>query len=220
MISGKKNRIFYLSFSLLPLGLFILFSALLAFQSFPRSSNNGLSILLSVALEVLIFGPYYVLALKKGRAFVFRFKLSGLSQAIFLWLVVFGFWQIYLLVMNVLRIAPDVAQAELFYGVKGAAGWLPVFLAVGFLGPFFEELYFRGVLFRTLRSIYDFKKASVVAAVIFGILHGLFYFCPLFVFGLLLNYLTERRNSLDAAVIIHMINNVIAVLYYYFFSGR
>jgi|GEM_PF-6466874 len=219
MISGANRQTpFFVLAVFLPLVLFIALSVLLTVVNEQLQLKGSTYLAASVALEGVVFVPAYLLALKKDRAVKFELRKKGIGQALFLWVAIFLFWQAYLLATNALGIVPDVSQVEFFSGLQGKKDWSAAILTVGILGPIFEELYFRGLLFRNLRVYTDFRRASFVSASVFGILHGLYYFLPLFVFGLLLNYLVERRNSLDASVIVHIINNTAAVIFYFLFQ--
>lgn len=221
MISGSGRRTsFFVLAAFLPLLVFIALSALLAIVNQQLHLKGSAYLAVSVALEGAVFVPPYLFALKKDKAVKLKFHNKDIGQALFLWMAVFLLWQVYMLVMNALGVVPEVSQVELFYDLQGKKDWFVALLTVGFFGPIFEELYFRGFLFRYLRAFAGFSQASFISALVFGLLHGLYYFLPLLVFGLLQNYLVERRNSLDAAIIVHIINNTAAVVFYFLVLGR
>lgn len=76
-----------------------------------------------------------------------------------------------------------------------------------FLGPFMEELLFRGILLSRARRFGD-RTGVVFCAVMFGLMHGnlgqFFYAAAI---GLVLGYIAVRTNKLRYNVILHMIIN-------------
>lgn len=84
-------------------------------------------------------------------------------------------------------------------------------LYIVFLGPLFEELVFRGAVMRSLEK-YGANFALIVSSLLFGLYH-IFLFQAAFAFfvGLILGY-TAGRFSLKWAVLLHMLNNSMAVI--------
>lgn len=85
--------------------------------------------------------------------------------------------------------------------------------AVGVVGPVFEELLFRGLVFGELRKIATVRLAIVIQALIFGIYHinpvqGTYAF----LIGLLLGYIYYRSSSIVAPMIVHVTINTSSVV--------
>lgn len=75
----------------------------------------------------------------------------------------------------------------------------------------FEEIAFRGFILGVLRKIDD-RFAIVVSAFLFGIAHGNLEQAPFaFILGLFLGVLVIKTNSLLPGMMIHFVNNLIAV---------
>lgn len=84
-------------------------------------------------------------------------------------------------------------------------------LYIVILGPIFEELVFRGAVMRKLER-YGANFAIVISALLFGLYHIiLFQAAFAFLIGLVLAY-TAGRFSLKWSILLHMINNGLAVL--------
>ncbi len=86
----------------------------------------------------------------------------------------------------------------------------------GILGPFQEELYFRGILYRILRERNDIVISTLISALIFSAFHvlgtditGLFF---IFSSGVVTAFLAEHTNSLTASFIYHAIGNLVPVV--------
>lgn len=87
-------------------------------------------------------------------------------------------------------------------------------LFIAGIGPVLEEMVFRGAIMRHLER-YGANFAIVVSAMLFGIYHlVLFQSIFAFLLGLLLAY-TAGRFSLKWAVLLHALNNSIAVILIY-----
>jgi uncharacterized protein len=88
------------------------------------------------------------------------------------------------------------------------------------IAPIGEELFFRGVLFRTLRDRHGFWVGAVGSAVGFGLIHfipgsavdaALLMFAMFFT-GLALCFLYERRGTIVAPLAAHVTFNVIGIV--------
>ena len=90
-------------------------------------------------------------------------------------------------------------------------------IVMGILVPFEEELYFRGMLYRTLRKYYLKRNAVLISATIFTAYHFQYWLAVtnlpfIFLYGVVTAFLVERTNSLTASFIFHAITNLVAVV--------
>jgi membrane protease YdiL (CAAX protease family) len=88
-------------------------------------------------------------------------------------------------------------------------------LLIAILAPISEEICFRGMLFGGLRERLPRLAAALVTGVIFGGLHaftGITAVPPLIVFGFLLSLLYEKTGSIVPGILLHMLNNSVALL--------
>ncbi len=88
-------------------------------------------------------------------------------------------------------------------------------LLIVILAPISEETCFRGMLFGGLRERLPRMAAALVTGVIFGGLHaltGVSAVPPLIVFGFLLSLLYEKTGSIVPGILLHMLNNSVALL--------
>ena len=109
---------------------------------------------------------------------------------------------------------------EAFVDVHTWGGLTVNLLMIALLPAFGEEMLFRGVL---LRGMNDWTKnihASVlITAFLFSALHLQFYgFLPRFVLGVLLGYMLVWTGSLWVPIIMHFVNNAMAVLIVFFMN--
>lgn len=87
----------------------------------------------------------------------------------------------------------------------------------GLLIPFQEELYFRGMLYRTLRKRYLERNAILISALIFTAYHFQYWLAVtnlpfVFLYGVMTAFLVERTNSLTASFVFHSIANLITIV--------
>jgi len=86
--------------------------------------------------------------------------------------------------------------------------WLATTFAVVIGAPIFEEIIFRGFLYRTLRKYQSVMMAAVTQGFLFSILHMSFSaFLPLWVLGIVLALMAEKFQSLLPSIIAHAIFN-------------
>jgi membrane protease YdiL (CAAX protease family) len=88
-------------------------------------------------------------------------------------------------------------------------------LLIVIAAPIAEETCFRGMLFGGLREKLPRLAAALICGLIFGALHaltGVTAVPPLIVFGFLLALLYERTGSIIPGILLHMLNNTIALL--------
>lgn len=106
--------------------------------------------------------------------------------------------------------APAKADTAAIHG-----GWqialLFIFLAVG--APFVEELFFRGLLQRSLARAFGPAVAVVGSALLFGLAHFQLLQLPaLILLGLILAALAQRSGRLGPAIVAHSAFNAFTVL--------
>src|SRR5688572_21600927 len=99
-----------------------------------------------------------------------KFKRGDLALGIGLLLVVYFFSIINNAVMMLLGV---ITQAENIFAVLDEIDSLPIFVLTSmFIAPTFEEIFFRGFLFKGFRQKYGWKIALVVSSIIFSLFHG------------------------------------------------
>ena len=106
---------------------------------------------------------------------------------------------------------------EFMRSVYATAESIPLlWLAVVLIGPFFEELLFRGFLFRGLAGAKTgVPGAIVITSLIWASLHAQYDFygiAQVFVMGLLLGYVRARTGSLYTTLAMHAMANAQAIL--------
>lgn len=100
---------------------------------------------------------------------------------------------------------------------NGDAGIAGLVLAAVLLAPVVEEIFFRGMIFRSLRNGVGVILAAAISGAFFGLLHWdfatverLLQVIPLVVFGIALALLYAWSGSLWGSIVLHGTNNAIA----------
>ncbi len=93
----------------------------------------------------------------------------------------------------------------------GQIAWLLLLVCV--VVPIGEEIFFRGFVYGALRARLRVSVAVGLSALLFALVHTeVFHFFPIFVLGLILATLYERTHTLLPGMLVHGVNNVVAVL--------
>jgi CAAX protease family protein len=121
-----------------------------------------------------------------------------------------GLYLLFAILYSLLIVVPE--QEDIADGFGPA----PVqVLLIVFAAPISEEICFRGMLYGGLRERLPRVGAALVAGLVFGLLHaltGLTAVPPLVAFGFLLCLLYERTGSIVPGILLHMLNNSVALL--------
>lgn len=120
-----------------------------------------------------------------------------------------------ILTLVAIQVVPgfDVGQAQ-DVGFKDVEGIWPLVMAgvaLVVLTPIYEEVIFRGILFRGLRIRLPFLVSAGVSSFVFALAHGQWNVAvDTFALGIALSFLTERSGSVLPAILLHMLKNGIA----------
>ncbi len=154
-----------------------------------------------------------ILAIKKGgwHGLAFRRfdgRLMGLGCGLLVVVYLITFFQ------NVILLGLKVeTQGESITGfLRSGESQLDLVLSAVVAAPFIEEIFFRSFLFQGLRQGYGWKKAAVISALIFAIMHlQLAVLLPSFLLGLVLAIVYNRANSIWPGIILHFMLNAMGI---------
>jgi membrane protease YdiL (CAAX protease family) len=105
------------------------------------------------------------------------------------------------------------STVELFARAEGFGTMAMLVAAVAIFAPLFEEIVFRGFLFRNLRDYLGTTGAVLLSALLFGLAHmDLQNLIPLTTIGICLALLYEYSGSLLVPILVHAIWNAMTVL--------
>lgn len=109
----------------------------------------------------------------------------------------------------------DNPQVEAISGgnALSSTDLLLLLVLIAGVAPFVEELFFRGMLYPLLRRRMGAPATIVLNAALFALIHIYPLLLPgLFVVGLFLAYLRERSGSIWPSVLLHALQNGLALL--------
>ena len=138
----------------------------------------------------------------------FKWLLTAVLVAVGFWLI--DHWlMVDLFKINVLEDIANWQQANASFH------YLSVFIGTVLLAPVFEELFFRGLIFRSLMQRYHVISAALVSATLFALLHWSWpEFISLFVVALIYALLAQRSKSTLTPIIAHLVHNLMTYIYY------
>src|SRR3954462_5171936 len=140
-----------------------------------------------------------------------RLGVRRFQPSAFKWMAAaVGAYLLFALLYSLLIVEPK--QKDIAEGF----GAIPVqVLLIVIAAPISEEVCFRGMLFGGLRRSLPRIPAALLAGLIFGGLHaltGVTVVPPLIAFGFILCLLYEKTGSIVPGIMLHMLNNVVALL--------
>ena len=92
---------------------------------------------------------------------------------------------------------------------------LPLLITIissGIIGPIYEEVLFRYLLYNRLKNKYSIKKSILITSIIFALIHlkpiKIIY---AFLLGLFINIVYEKNKNILAPILIHIAANTIVI---------
>lgn len=188
---------------------------------FEKSQFKTLITLATFAVQwIIFFLPLLLIGSgwKKFKWESFALKRYGILKTVILLLKGFVFYigitiliTIVILYFNV-KIPGYQVQSSIFkYFENDTYSIVITGLLVVIIGPFLEELFFRGFILRTISDRAGIVWGSIISAALFAILHMPWQsIIPIFILGLIINSLVIKSKSLWPALGFHVLNNAIA----------
>lgn len=95
---------------------------------------------------------------------------------------------------------------------------LPIIVSIistGIIGPIYEEILFRYILYNRLKNKYSIKKSILITTIIFSLIH----LSPIkiiyaFILGIIINVSYEKHKNILAPILIHITANTIVIFLY------
>jgi membrane protease YdiL (CAAX protease family) len=134
------------------------------------------------------------------------------TKAVF-WTVPLGLVAVYAVsIAHDIVVRPEQQQIISEFPRNGLGVGLFVLVAV-IMAPLFEEIVFRGFLFRGLANSWGWVWGALASSAVFGLAHlQLDVFVPLAVLGFALAWAYRQTGSLWTCIIMHALFNLIAVI--------
>lgn len=159
--------------------------------------NNILPIILIIFYLLTIIYLYkknYIQEKTLSKKEYFPLSILGISLASLLNMIIF-------------RLFPPISTTS-----------LPIIISIistGIIGPIYEEILFRYILYNRLKKKYSIKKSILITTIIFALIH----LSPIkiiyaFILGLTMNILYEGHKNILSPILIHISANTIVVFLY------
>ena len=191
----------------------------LDYSEFLESVDMGLLLSLSIIISAIVcLGLIYVfIRANRGASFYeyVGFRSISVKAVIAVVAALIGFLVLSVLVNYVLGLPAetDVMTDAYITSIWPALFWIATII----FAPLFEEVFFRGFLFEGFRySRMGATGAVIVTSLVWAGFHmqyGLFQIASIFVLGIILGIARYRTGSIWAPLIMHVLNNFLAMLF-------
>jgi len=215
-------------FLTLSLGLNLCLSA--AARVFPQLNPNALALIHTGFMDAAVAGIILFelgFSWEKVRSFGFDLKGRSVLGEFFFglsgYMAVIPFFALVLFVM--ITLAQKFAYepephplVDIFLSQQKRDQWMigfSIFLAC-FWGPFFEEVFFRGLCYPVFKQGLGVIPGAILSSLFFALIHcNEFAFLPVFLLGLGLTLLYEKRGNLMAPIALHVFHNSLFIGYFF-----
>ena len=120
---------------------------------------------------------------------------------------------------HLLHWPPTIQQAIPFVKYALVASPLTAISAAVIVGPMVEEILFRGLIYGALEKRFRVSGALVISSFLFALVHlQVVYFIPIFCLGMVLGWARWKTRSLGLPILIHVLNNGVALIALKFFE--
>lgn len=192
-------------------------------SEFVGDENYALSFVLTLAISLI--GSWIIFTYVKGKK---NFRHLGLVKtSIDDMLTALPAYFVYFVIAFVVNIglvafSPelnlDQAQDNAFESAGGFSLVIAFLTLVG-IAPLYEELLFRGFVFRGVASRVGMWPAAISTSALFGLAHGqLNVAIDTFILGVVASWLVWKTKSIWPAIILHGIKNTVAYLFIFVFK--
>ena len=175
----------------------------------------GISIII---INFMSFGLVIFIGFKKSKLKfneVFKFNNVSLDYWIAIIVFMFGFIIVSSEIGNVLNYflpMPDFLH-DIFETMMAKQIFIIAIILVGIVPAITEEMFFRGVILNGFKRNYSDKKAILMSALLFGIIHlNPWQFVTAFIIGIITAWIYIKTESIILCIYMHLFNNTIGVI--------
>jgi membrane protease YdiL (CAAX protease family) len=169
---------------------------------------TGLGNLISLGIVVLIGFK------KTKRKFNEVFKFNNVSLSLWMAIIIFMIGFVIILseldnIVNYILPMPESFK-NIFETLMAKQVFVFSVIIMGIIPGLMEELFFRGIILDGLNRNYSKRKAIIISALLFGIVHlNPWQFYGGFIIGLISAWVCINTNSILLSIYIHFFNNVL-----------
>ncbi|MBP3481866.1 MAG: CPBP family intramembrane metalloprotease [Alistipes sp.] len=164
---------------------------------------QSLVIVYPVSMLLSVCGIIGYRLLRGGRGKLARFSAAGLDPALilgsFVWMIAAQ-----IVIEPLLTLLPDVPNVV-------GRGFFAILVTV-VLAPLFEEFLCRGIILESFRAKYGVTVAWIVSSLFFSAIHGqITSMVNALIIGSILGFVCIRSRSVLSSIILHSLNNCLAL---------
>lgn len=190
-------------------------------ETLNKSSYKDYYFLIMFLIQwIIMLAPLFIITLKKYKFTLEGFGFLKIKILQILKLVLSGYL-LYLgiaFIVNLIIIytgikIPGFQIQERFLPIFGenTLGLIIAGILIVLVAPVLEEIFFRGFLLRTLVNKWGIVLGSIISSALFAVLHLQFgSIIPVFILGLIINWMVIRSKSILPSIFFHIFNNAIA----------
>ena len=206
---------------LLVLVMIPIFIEYLLMNTFSRLFQNDLysGTLIGFIMSIIFMCGLYLIALKPQRlkwheVGVRRFPKKYCGPIVGWTLVLIIVSIILVLLMSLVGVGTENSKTESIQSHLTPLNFLIAFVSASIISPIYEEIFYRGFLYRWFRGRYGIMTGMIVSSFIFMIVHIPTYnvLPATFASGLVFSWTYEKTGSVIPGIIIHATFNTIALV--------
>ena len=212
----KNAVLLCLLFLGIQLGMSIVFGLLMYYVFSPDSSL--LSVICDLLVYLLSFGLIIWIGFRKTkRSFNEVFKFKNVSADLWVSAVVLAVGSVIVIseldnLFNYVLPMPEFFQ-NIFSSMMADKPLAMAIIYIGIAPAFMEEFLFRGLILDGFAANYSKRKAIIISALLFGIIHlNPWQFFTGFLFGIVLAWVCIETKSILLCVFLHFFNNTLYTL--------
>ena len=179
-------------------------------------SNVSLFIgVLTALTSIISFGVAILIGFKKTkRKFNDVFKFNNVSPYFWIATTIFMIGLVFVVseldnLLNFILPMPDFFH-DIFETLMTDQIFVFAIIIMGIIPAFTEELFFRGLVLDGFVKNYSKKKAILISALLFGLVHlNPWQFLGAFIIGIFAAWICINTNSIILCIYVHLFNNVL-----------
>lgn len=174
--------------------------------------------ILTILLQLISFGVVILIGFKKSKQKfndVFKFNKVSLDVGIAIIIFMIGFVILLSELDNILNyfLPMPVFLMNVFEAIMAKQIFVLSIILVGIIPAFTEEMFFRGIILNGFKENYSERKAIIISALLFGIIHlNPWQFISAFIIGLFSAWICIKTKSIILSIYIHIFNNIMSVI--------
>lgn len=205
-----KRKIDYI---LLPFGIYAVYILLANTGLFFLGEANGvvLTVFIDLIMSLLCYAVIHKCLSDKQLNYSAR-PVSSCKPVFWLCMLIAAYFIGQCAASAIYAKSGDVAYDAYASELGSASAALYVVLVL-FIAPVYEELFFRGIIYRSVKQVVPPLAAGAISALVFALSHGtLIHMVPTFLIGFLSCVMYEYTNRLLFSILLHMANNLLSVV--------